>query len=384
MPNKIHEDHEYFIDIVKGLKRKSIKKFIDNGKVFRLPRKNGKIHIPIPSINNPYIVHGENKNDASVGRGQGKKGQIVGRAEPDDDEGSGEAGEGESEGIEIAVDLDEMLFILQDELSLPNPKPKINQIYDEVKIKYNNISLIGPESLRHNRRTMFQALKRQIASGEFNKLHTVPGFAHPVRLIMPIRRDKRYRQYREIKLPASNAVIFFARDGSGSMTDEKCDVVSDMAWWIDAWIRRFYKRVECCYIWHDSVAKEVDRDQFYRLREGGGTACSSAMKLIAKQFENRFLPSQWNIYVFYFTDGDNWGDDNNLFCEIVQKHFTPEVVNFFGTTQVMPWGSRYHGTIKELIDDNLKQDNIKTTSINGDDVSGEIRSAIRDLLGNNL
>ena len=52
---------------------------------------------------------------------------------------------------------------MQDELELPNLKKKPNEIYDEVKIKYNNISLIGPESLRHNRRTLMQTLKRQAA-----------------------------------------------------------------------------------------------------------------------------------------------------------------------------------------------------------------------------
>ena len=48
------------------------------------------------------------------------------------------------------------------------------------------------------------------------------------------------KQYNIIKKPSSNAVIFFARDWSGSMDQYKCDIVSDMSWWIDIWIKRFY------------------------------------------------------------------------------------------------------------------------------------------------
>ena len=46
---------------------------------------------------------------------------------------------------------------------------------------------------------------------------------------------------------------------------------------------------------------------------GGGTTCSSALKLIQSQFENRFPPNTWNIYLFYFTDGENWDGDNEIF-----------------------------------------------------------------------
>ena len=211
-----------------------------------------------------------------------------------------QAGEGEAEGVLISVDMEEILQFIQDELQLPNLKPKESDRFDEVRIKYNSLSLRGPKSLRHIRKTLQQSMKRQAATGELDKLHVIPGLNQPVRLITPINNDFRYRQYTEVKKRSSNAVIFFARDGSGSMGQDKCDIVSDMAWWIDVWIRRFYERVERCYIWHDWVAQAVDEEKFYKYRYGGGTSCSSAMKLIAKQFENRFTPDKWNIYVRRF------------------------------------------------------------------------------------
>lgn len=283
--------------------------------------------------------------------------------------------------------MEEVLKFMQEELCLPDMKPKPSDTYEEVIKKYNNISLVGPESLRHNPRTLKQALKRQCSDGSIHKLHDIPGFAHPVRLITPINSDKRYRQFNEIRLPSSSAVIFFARDGSASMDQQKCDIVSDMSWWIDVWIRRFYDKVERVYIWHDTEAKEVDEKKFYKHRYGGGTTCSTALKLTSSMFENRFNPLKWNIYLFYFTDGENWDGDNEVFCNCLKKEFPPEVVNMVGITQILAWN--HDGSLKKHVDENCRANNIRTSSIsfnnagqpNEQERDKAIRSSIIDLLG---
>jgi len=288
---------------------------------------------------------------------------------------------------------------MQDELKLPNLKKKPNETYEETKIKYNNISLIGPESLRHNRRTLMQTLKRQAAEGTLNELHEVPGLKDPVRILKPINEDKRYRQFNEIKIPSSNALIVFARDGSGSMDATKCDIVSDMSWWIDTWIRRFYDRVDRLYVWHDSTAIEVNEEKFYKYRFGGGTTCSSALKFIAKQFENRYPPEKWNIYVFYFTDGENWGDDNKIFVQTLAEEFKPHIVNFTGITQIL--SNVGEDSVKNFVDRAIKdgtldEEYVRTVSIgenltasywasaqlSEEDRNKQIMSAIKKLLGN--
>jgi uncharacterized sporulation protein YeaH/YhbH (DUF444 family) len=296
MPRKIEEDHKDFRDVVSGRIRKALKKFVKSGSIFKNRGKNGKVSISIPRIDIPHIVYGE--NNSGVGRGNAKPGDVIGKDDPKGQGKGKQAGQDEAEGIMINLDMEEVLKFMQDELSLPNLKPKEQECIDEVKIKYNNISLIGPESLRHTRRTMLQALKRLCSTGEIHKRHIVPGFKDPVSLITPINSDKRYRQYKEVKSPSSNALIIYARDGSGSMDQSKCDIVSDMAWWLDTWIRRFYKRTERMFIWHDVAAQEVSEDKFYKYRFGGGTLCSSALKLASKQFENRFPPNKWNIISF--------------------------------------------------------------------------------------
>jgi len=360
MPRRIQEDHKDFRDVVSGRIRKALKKFIKSGKFTRARGRNGKITISIPQIDVPHIVFGD--NEEGIGRGQGKPGDII-----DQDPQPGQGGQGEeTEGILITLDLDEVLKFMEDELSLPNLKPKPNETFEDIKIKYTNISLVGPESLRHTRRTMLQALKRMAATGEINDLHVIPGFTDPVKLILPINSDKRYRQFRETRMPSSNAAIIFARDGSGSMDAEKCEIISDMAWWISVWIKRFYKRVERMWVWHDTSAKEVDEETFFRLRQGGGTTISTAFELIDQTFDNRFPPNKWNIYVFYFTDGENWPEDNEKLIKRLQEKYPAGVVNFVGITQVMSY--TYEGTVKEAIDKaieagTLDGDQIRTTSI---------------------
>lgn len=397
MPKRINEDHADFKAVIAGKLRKKLKDLIKHGSIFRRRGKNGKISISIPKIDIPHIVYGN--NGEGVGRGPGKPGDKIGQ-EPQPGEGN-EAGNDPGEGQIVNIDLDDILNFLQEELQLPDLKPKPQETIEEVKIKYNNISMVGPNSLRHNRRTMKEAMKRTAANGQMNNLKHVPGFADPIRIVSPINCDFRYRQYTEIKIPSSNAVIFFARDWSGSMDKARCDVVSDMAWWMDCFIRRYYKRVERVYIGHDTIAEECSEDKFYKYRMGGGTNCSSAMKLITSMFEHRFNPIKWNIYVFYFTDGDNWSEDNVQFVKLMKDHFTPAVTNLVGITQIMPW--RYQETVKETVDKALEDGTlpksvIKTTSvgdssgsdpynyggssnISEDDRNAQIMKAIKDLLG---
>ena len=353
------------MDVYAGRTRKDLKKYIDNGYIWKTRGDGKRIRMVMPRVNIPHIVRG--KEQQGIGRGPGKPGDVIDKDAP---EGKGpRAGKEEGEGIIVDVPMDEVIKMMQEQLALPDLKPKPHEVYEEKKIKYNDIALQGPASLLHRPRTMTQALKRMCASGEIDQLHEVPGFKDPVKIITPINSDRRYRQYKEINIPSSNAAIFFARDGSGSMDQYKCDIVSDMAWWIDMWIRSFYKRTESVYVWHDTVAQEVDQKKFYKYRYGGGTECSSALKLIAKQFDNRFPPDKWNIYIFYFTDGDNLREDNQVFTDIIEKQFPEDIVNLFGLTQVMPYST--HDALKSYVEDKLKHmKNLRTTGIGYNEAAG--------------
>jgi uncharacterized sporulation protein YeaH/YhbH (DUF444 family) len=358
MPKRIKEDHKKFRDVISGRTRRELKRLIKSGSIVRQRPKGGKMTISIPEIEIPHFVFGDTKN--GVGRGPGEEGDVVGR-DPQQGQGQGGAGSDPGEGINIQVDLEDVLRFMEEELKLPRMRPKPNQTFEEVKIKYNDISKTGPESLRHTRRTMLEALKRLAMTGQLDQLHYVPSSKLPIKLITPINSDRRYRQFTEIKIPASNAVIFFARDCSGSMDDYRCDIVSDMAWWIDCWIRKFYKRVDRCYFVHDTRAMEVNEEQFYTYRYGGGTMCSSAFRAIADQLENRYPPEAFNIYIFYFSDGDNWGDDNGKMVKIIKEELGPEIVNMIGISQICSW--RYEDSVKQYIDSCLSDGTLSSEYI---------------------
>lgn len=392
MTKRIHEDWQGFRDVISGRARKELKRLIKSGAIVRSRPKGGKMTISIPEIEIPHFVFGE--SGKGIARGPGKEGDVIGR-DPQPGKGN-KAGDQSGEGINITVDLDDVLQFMEEELKLPRMEPKPNETFEEVKIKYNDISKTGPESLRHTRRTIMETLKRLAMTKNLEKMHQIPGMKMPIRLITPINSDRRYRQYKEIRIPSSNAVIFFARDCSGSMDDFRCDIVSDMAWWIDCWIRRFYKRVDRCYFVHDTRAMEVNEDDFYKVRYMGGTLCSSVFKSIAEQLENRYPPEAFNIYLFYFTDGDNWEGDNEKVVKIINEQLGPNVVNMIGVSQICSWN--YMDSFKKSIDENIKHDYLRSVDIGSEqntkspawnyrpDMDDETRNnqiidAIRHLLG---
>lgn len=332
---KIGRDHSEFRNLVDGKIYKELKDRISNGSISRLRPNGGKAIVSIPRLSLPRFVHGRSKE--GVGQGPGKPGDVVGKDPQKGDKGTG-AGTDPADGIEVQVDMEEVIKILEAELQLPRLLPKPNETFEEIKKRYNSLAKTGPRSMIHRRATMKKAIKRIMASGGVEH-KMLPGFSEPMPVLTPINDDLRYRQYKEYKIPTSNAVIFFCRDGSGSMDEEKCEIVSDMAYWIDLWVRHHYKRTERVYVWHDTEAREVGSDTFYKLRMGGGTMCSSAMNLVNELIESRYNPQKYNIYVFYFGDGENYTTDNKKFFDILKNDLYSKI-NFFGTTQILSYSFR--------------------------------------------
>ena len=233
--------------------------------------------------------------------------------------------------LEVDISLEELAQILGDELELPNIEPKGRSNVTQEKTRYNSIRRLGPESLRHFKRTYIQALRRQVSSSTYD--------ADRPR-VLPIREDKRYRSWIKIPQPDASAVAIYMMDVSGSMTDEQKQIVRTEAFWIDTWLKSQYNGLETRYIIHDAAAKEVDEDTFYRTRESGGTRISSAYKVCADLIAREFSPTDWNIYCFQFSDGDNWGEDNEASLRLCCANNCCRASNLFCYGQVeSPYGS---------------------------------------------
>jgi hypothetical protein len=364
MSLRIDQDHRRFREIVRGKIKQNLRKYITQGEMLG---KKGKevVSIPLPQIDIPHFRFGA-KQQGGVGQGEGEPGDPLGG---DPQSGSGKAGDKPGDHmLEVDVTMEELAAILGEELRLPRIEPKGKQRIVAKKDRYTGIRNTGPESLRHFRRTFKQALRRQIAMGQYDPKNP---------LIVPVREDKRYRSWKTEPLPQSNAVIVYMMDVSGSMGDEQKEIVRIESFWIDTWLRSQYQGIESRYIIHDAMAKEVDRETFFRTRESGGTMISSAYKLCAKLITEEYPPSEWNIYPFHFSDGDNWSVDDTVTCiELLKSQILPHV-NLFCYGQVeSPYGSGQF--IKDLQEHFDEKGNLTTSEIKGKEA---IMDSIRDFLG---
>jgi sporulation protein YhbH len=326
---KIDRDAARFREIVRGKIRQNLRKYITHGEM--LGRKgNDLVSIPLPQLDVPHFRYGANGR-GGVGQGDGEIGQPIASGDPDGEGGQGQAGsESAPHVLEVEITLDELAAILGEELRLPRIQPKGKANIQQEKVRYTSVRRVGPESLRHYRRTYIEALKRQLVEGTYR-------FAEP--RVVPIRDDRRYRSWEHVPEPVANAVIIYLMDVSGSMTDEQKEIVRTEAFWIDTWLRSQYQGLERRYIIHDAAAREVDEHTFYHTRESGGTRISSAYKACWELIKARFDPAEWNIYVFQFSDGDNWGEDNRMALNLLREELLPRC-NLFCYGQVeSPYGS---------------------------------------------
>src|SRR5438552_2094290 len=278
------------------------------------------VSIPLPQIEIPQFRFGT-KGSSGVAQGEGEPGTPLGPPQP---EGSGAGDQPGGHILEVELSLEELAAILGEELALPRIEPRGKKNIVSTRDRYTGIRQAGPASLRHFKRTSKRALKRQLASQLYDPLRPMS---------VPIREDKKYRSWKEIRKPESVAVIIYMMDVSGSMTDEQKEIVRIEAFWIDTWIKAHYKGIETQYIIHDAAAQLVDEHTFYHTRESGGTKISSAYELANNLIDKKYPPDQWNIYAFHFSDGDNWGDDIPKCIEILTDQLLPKV-NLFGYGQV--------------------------------------------------
>lgn len=362
---RVERDLNRFRQIVRGKIKKDLRKYISHGEMIG---RQGKrlVSIPVPSIDLPRFRFG--KNQGGVGQGEGDNGDPIGRGDGSQP-GAGEAGEDSGQhSLDVEMTIEELAQLLGEELQLPNIQPKGSKNIISQKDKYSGITKVGPNSLRHFKRSFREALKRQVASGQYDPDDPV---------VVPIRDDMRFRTWKTTEMPESNAVIIYSMDVSGSMGQEQKELVRVTAFWIETWLRSQYKHLEMRYIVHDAAAKEVTQDVFYRIREGGGTKISSAYRLVLKLIEEHYSPDEWNIYPFHFSDGDNWGGGDTRECvELLRNQILPKV-NLFCYGQVRSlYGS---GRFAHDLNENFRANETMVVSEIAD--RDDIYNAIKAFLG---
>ena len=365
MVKRIERDLRRFDEIVRGKIKQDLKKHITRGELIG-KRGHELVSIPLPRIEIPHFRYGR-QDTGGVGAGPGEVGQPLG-GDGSDAGAGGEAGDAEGRHLrEAELTIQQLAEIMGEELELPRIQPKGAESLHTGKDRYTGIKRSGPESLKSFRRSYREALKRQLASGTYQPERPA---------VVPVRDDLRYRSWKTLPEPVANAVIVYMMDVSGSMGSEQKEIVRIESFWLDTWIRAHYQGLQTRYVIHDAVAREVDRETFYTTRESGGTRISSAYTLAAEILERDYPAELWNVYLFHFSDGDNWGDGDDEKCyQLLRERLLP-VANLFGYGQV---GSRSgSGRFIHALEAHVRAENLILSKIADRD---GILGSIKDFLG---
>ena len=157
------------------------------------------------------------------------------------------------------------------------------------------------------------------------------------------QNDLKYRHIKKDVKEASNAVIFFLMDISGSMDKNKKFLARSFYFLLYHFINSRYENCDVVFVAHDTQAYEVDEDKFFKRGNSGGTIVSSGLEMVHQIINSRYHPASWNVYCFQCSDGDNWPSDHEKTLSLIDK--LKDMCQLFGYCEIEPnaerlsWGS---------------------------------------------
>jgi sporulation protein YhbH len=307
------------------------------------------VKVPIRSLEQ-YKFRFDHEKGERVGQGQGgtKVGDVIGRAGGDQN-GRGQQA-GDQPGVdyyEAEVNVEELAALIFEDLGLPNLEEKKNQQLEADSIQFKDIRRAGVLANLDKRRTILENIKRNAMKGE-------PKFRN-VR-----NEDLRFKTWDHEIRHESNAVVLAMMDVSGSMGEFEKYIARSFYFWMVRFLRTKYNNVEIVFISHHTEAKEVSEEEFFTRGESGGTRVSSAYQLALEIIGQRYPVSDWNIYPFHFSDGDNMFSDNRLCVELVKQLL--EQCNLFGYGQIKQ-GWYPAGTLMSVYSQEIDHDKFVAVTI---------------------
>ncbi|NBC26197.1 MAG: DUF444 family protein [Bacteroidetes bacterium] len=370
----------------KDVVKKQIRKIVSESSI--ITRKKGKkVKIPIKEIVIPDFKPGKRNGEgdggrSGIGQGKGKKGDVIGRRQVSGQE-PGKPGNVPGEDyIESEVDIEEIIEMMLEDLGLPNlqKKEEAAKLEAITGYKVSGIRKTGPSVLLEKKHTSRQGIGRFYAyleslkeeSGQdeltcYTALAEADGnLGEALSLLddgieakhdevepFPIlsNQDLRYLNVDEEKSYHSNAVIFAMMDVSASMTTNKKYLARSMLFWINEFLKKIYENVEIRFIVHHARAWLVDEDSFFKTGESGGTRCAEAYKLARSMIESHYPTESWNVYLFHFSDGEDWDADATM--NEAKKLIEEVKVNMLGYGEIRLDGRPFSSGLKRAFEKNL-------------------------------
>lgn len=271
-----------------------------------------KIKIPVRGLKEWQFVYGSAEGQKQTGSAPNtdiQKGQVVKKGQQQGQGGGGaKAGKDKGEEFyEVEITLDELAEYLFSALNLPELEKKRVRTIIEEKPKRHGTRTQGIQPRLDKRTSAIQRIKRLAAARRAGEVE----IDEEGNEVFPFHEnDLRYHHISSKPKEATNAVIFFMMDVSGSMTQDIKFIARSFYFLLYQFLRHKYERTEIVFIGHTTEAFETDEDSFFKRGSSGGTHISSAPELALDIISKRYHPSSWNAYAFHCTDGDNWNDDN--------------------------------------------------------------------------
>ncbi len=294
------------------------------GRLFKPARGEKEKIVVVPTTVEEKLMHDtrppkpEEESDAEGGSGEGEEGDIIGQEPLHGQEGAGTGSGGQGEGVEHEMEAGayELGRILTEQFELPNLKNK-GMKRSLKKVTYDLTDRNeGFGQVLDKKATLRKIIETNIA------LENIPDVMDiDLASLIVSPADSIYRILSQEKDLESQALVFFVRDYSGSMSGKPTELVVSQHVLIYSWLLYQYDRqLLTRFILHDTEAKEVpDFHAYASLKIAGGTKMGAAYRLINSIVEKDNLDRDYNIYVFHGTDGDDWDREGKETIPEIQK-----------------------------------------------------------------
>jgi uncharacterized protein len=256
------------------------------------------VRVPVRMLEHYRFKLRSSNEQQGVGQGQAKPGDRIGRPQQEGDQQRGQGGN-EDGGIQYTLEfrIDDIVDWLWEEMQLPNLEAKAGKAKEDDWTR-EGWDRRGARSRLDRRRSLKESIKRrgvQTATGGDSLSFTDD--------------DLRYRQLAKREQPAMQAVVILLLDVSGSMGERERQISKTFFFWAIQGLRRQYRHLDLVFVAHTSEAWEFQEDEFFRVTGTGGTVASAGLKKVREIIDTRYSPSQYNVYLFYASDGENFPSD---------------------------------------------------------------------------
>ncbi len=299
LKDSIRHDHR-----VREAVKKNLKELVGREEIITSDGKK-KVKIPLQYLDQYRFKYG--RPGEGVGQGEGEPGDVIGKEGQEQFSGEGQAGDMPGENVyEAEFTLEEITKMMLEDLDLPWLEEKDEKQQKTSSYSYDEVRTKGILPNLDKRRTLYQSLKRSAAKGRG-------------KIVRIVDDDLRYKVWREREQYQSSAAVYLLMDRSGSMTTDKKYIAKSFFFWLVRFLNLKYQNVDLVFIAHDTEAQVVEEKDFFTISNSGGTKCSSAYGLALEHIVSTHPRDKWNNYVFHFSDGDNWAEDNQYCKEAVQE-----------------------------------------------------------------